>query len=502
MNKAVEIDPVITAVQSFLARKKRLLIGGEWVDAANGETFDTVDPATEKVLAKVAAGGKEDVNRAVVAARKAFTSGAWPITQPAQRGKLLWKIADLMEKHADELAHIESIDNGKPVTFARVVDVTWAIEFIRYMAGLANKIEGTTIPISFNLAPPGAQFHCYTVREPVGVVGQIIPWNLPLLMAAWKIGPALATGCTVVLKPAEETPLSALRLGELILEAGVPPGVVNIITGLGETAGAAIAEHPGIDKVAFTGSTEVGKLIVKASAGNLKKLSLELGGNSPNVIFDDADLEQAIPGAAMGIFFNSGQVCCAGSRVYAQRKVYDKVVEGLSKAAGQFKVGVGLSPETQMGPLVSASQLNRVTQYLNIGRDEGASIAAGGKRVGTLGYFLEPTVLTETTGKMRVEREEIFGPVVRVAMFDDLDEIVDRANDSPYGLAAAAWTKDVSKAHRFAARVQAGTVWVNCYNVLDPALPFGGYKQSGWGREMGLGVLNLYTETKTVVMSV
>ena len=490
-------------VDTFLSQPKRLLIDGKWVAALSGKTFDTIDPATERVLAQVARSGRDDVELAVKAARKAFESGPWPKMMPAERARLLWRIADLIEANADELARLESLDNGKPVTYARVADVAWAIDFLRYMAGWATKVEGSTIPMSsYGLAPADAQFHCYTRREPVGVVGQIIPWNLPLLMAAMKIGPALATGCTVVLKPAEETPLTAIRLGELIMEAGVPAGVVNIVTGFGEEAGAAIAEHPGIDKVAFTGSTEVGKIILRASAGNLKRLTLELGGKSPNVIFDDADLEQAIPGAAGAIFFNSGQVCCAGSRLYVQSKVYDRVVAGLSQAAGQMKVGSGLSADTQMGPLVSADQRERVTRYVKEGQSAGAVAVAGGKPIAGKGFFVAPTVLTNVVESMSVVREEIFGPVVTVSRFDDLDDVVALANNSQYGLAAAAWTRDVSKAHRFAAKMQAGTVWINCYNVLDPALPFGGYKQSGWGREMGHEVLNNYTELKTVVVQI
>jgi len=489
-----------TEVQRFLSRQQKMLIGGEWVDAASGKTFDAIDPATEAVLARVALGDREDVNRAVLAARTAFESGEWPQLLPSQRAKLLWRLADLIESHADELAELESLDNGKPVTYAKFVDVAWAVDFLRYMAGWGTKIEGRSIPISNSLVPPGTQFHCYTREEPVGVVGQIVPWNFPLLMACWKIGPALAAGCTVVLKPAEQTPLSAIRLGELIVEAGIPPGVVNIVTGYGETAGAAIAEHPGIDKVAFTGSTEVGKSIVRAASGNLKRLTLELGGNSPSVIFDDADLDVAIPGAANGIFFNSGQVCCAGSRLYVQSKVYDRVLEGLAGAAAGIKVGAGLDPTTQMGPLVSAEQLDRVSTYISTGRTEGARIATGGQRLPEKGYFLAPTILAEVSDSMKVTRDEIFGPVVKVSRFTEVDEVVARANDSQYGLAAAAWTRDLSKAHSFAARVQAGTVWVNCYNVLDPALPFGGFKQSGWGREMGQAVLKNYTETKTVVV--
>ncbi len=379
------------SVTNFIAKPRNLLIGGKSVPAASGKTFETVNPATGEVLAHVAEGDREDINRAVKAARKAFEEGAWPAATPSERGKMIWKLAELVEKHLEEFAELESLDNGKPISIARVADVPLAADLFRYMAGWATKIEGNTIPISM----PGAQFLAYTLRQPIGVVGQIIPWNFPLLMAAWKLGPALAAGCTVVLKPAEQTPLSALRLGELIHEAGFPDGVVNIVTGFGETAGAALAAHPNVDKVAFTGSTEVGKLILQAAAGNLKKVSLELGGKSPNVIFDDADLETAIPGAASAIFFNHGQCCCAGSRLYVGQKVYDQVVSGVVEQAKAIKVGPGLDPSTQMGPLVSSEQFDRVCGYLKSGLSQGAKAAVGGKPVGGKGYFVQPTVLVE-----------------------------------------------------------------------------------------------------------
>jgi phenylacetaldehyde dehydrogenase len=391
----------------------------------------------------------------------------------------------------EELAELEMLDNGKPLKVARVADVPLAADLFRYMAGWATKIEGNTIPIA-------GKFLAYTLREPVGVVGQIIPWNFPLLMAAWKLGPALAAGCCVVLKPAEQTPLSALRLGELIQEAGIPDGVVNIVPGYGETAGAALAAHPDVDKVAFTGSTEVGKLIVQAAAGNLKKVSLELGGKSPNVVFSDGDVDAAIAGASMAIFFNHGQCCCAGSRLYIEKPIFDKVVEGVSEQARNIKVGPGWEQSTDMGPLVSEEQMNRVCNYLESGFSEGAKATVGGQRNGDKGYFVNPTVLVDTHEKMKVVQEEIFGPVVTAIPFSDPEEMIVRANDTAYGLAAGIWTKDIAKAHRMAAQLRAGTVWINCYNVFDAAMPFGGYKQSGWGREMGHDALEMYTETKAV----
>jgi phenylacetaldehyde dehydrogenase len=480
-------------------RPRQMLIGGEWRDAASGATLPTYDPATGEVLAQVAEGSREDIDLAVRAARRAFESGPWPKVTPSERGRLLWKLADLLEAHLDEFAELESLDNGKPLGVAKVADVPLAVDLFRYMAGWATKIEGNTIPISVPYAP-GARFLAYTLREPVGVVGQIIPWNFPLLMAAWKLGPALATGCTVVLKPAEQTPLSALRLGELVMEAGFPEGVVNIVPGYGETAGAALAAHPDVDKVAFTGSTEVGKLILQAAAGNLKKVSLELGGKSPNIIFQDADVEAATAGAANAIFFNHGQCCCAGSRLYVEEPVFDRVVEGIANQARQIRVGPGLDPQTQMGPLVSHDQLERVCGYLDSGISEGARTVVGGKRIGEKGYFVEPTLLVETRPEMKVVREEIFGPVVAAIPFSRPEEIAPIANDSVYGLAAGIWTRDIGKAHTVAAQLRTGTVWINCYNIFDAALPFGGYKQSGWGREMGHDALELYTQVKAVCL--
>jgi phenylacetaldehyde dehydrogenase len=485
-----------TAASDFLAHPHKLLIDDEWVGAASGKTFDVYNPATGTVLTTVAEADKEDVERAVRAARRAFDEGPWRKMTASERGRLLWKLAELLERNLEEFAELESVDNGKPLAVARVADVPLAVDMFRYMGGWATKITGTTIPWSV----PN-DFLSYTVREPVGVVAQIIPWNFPLLMAAWKLAPALAAGCAVVLKVAEQTPLSALRLGELIQEAGFPKGVVNILAGYGETAGAALAAHNDVDKVAFTGSTEVGRLIVQAAAGNLKKVSLELGGKSPTIVFDDADVEAAIPGAASAIFFNHGQCCCAGSRLYAQKKVFDRVLEGVAAQAKKITLGSGLDPTTRMGPLVSDEQFRRVTGYIESGVREGATLVTGGKNGGNGGgYFVEPTVFTDTKPTMQIVQEEIFGPVVCAESFDDndLDRIARQANDTPYGLAASIWTKDISKAHKLARLIRSGTVWINCHNVFDAALPFGGYKQSGWGREMGGEVLTNYTEVKAV----
>jgi len=497
MATVLNIAPSGNKVTSFVSRTHKMLINGKWVEAASGKTFDSFNPATGGVLARVAEGDREDINRAVKAARAAFETGRWSQLTPSERGRLIWNLADLLEDNLEEFAELESLDNGKPLKIARAADVPLAVDLFRYMAGWATKVEGNTIPISVPYAA-GAKFLAYTLREPVGVVGQIIPWNFPLLMAAWKLGPALATGNTVVLKPAEQTPLTALRLGELFQEAGFPDGVVNIVPGYGETAGAALAAHPGVDKLAFTGSTEVGKLILQAAAGNLKKVSLELGGKSPNVVFADVDLDAAIAGAASAIFFNHGQCCCAGSRLYVENKIYDKVVEGVAEHAKKINVGSGQDESTDMGPLVSAEQLNRVCGYLESGFSEGAKAVVGGGRHGDKGYFVKPTVLVNTSEKMKVVQEEIFGPVVTAIPFSDPAELVTQANNSVYGLAAGIWTRDIQKAHRLASQLRAGTVWINCYNIFDAALPFGGYKQSGWGREMGHEVLEQYTEVKAV----
>jgi phenylacetaldehyde dehydrogenase len=489
-------DQTAVPAPAAITGPRKLFIGGQWTDAADGATFDTINPATECVLGAVPLARGADVDRAVRAARTAFETGSvWSRMPPSQRGRIIHKIGDLILEHAEELALIDSLDNGKPVMYAQFADVPMAADLFHYMAGWATKIEGDTIP--FTAAEPG-RFLSFTSREPVGVVGQIIPWNYPLMMAAWKLAPVLAVGCTVVLKPAEQTPLSALRLGELIQEAGVPSGVVNIVTGDGET-GASLAAHPDVDKIAFTGSTEVGRLIVQASSGNLKKVTLELGGKSPNVVYADANIEQAIAGSAGAIFFNQGESCIAGSLLYVERPVFREVVDGIKAEAAKVVVGAGTDPATQMGPLVSREQLTRVLGYVESGVREGATIYVGGRRVGTEGFFVAPTIFTDTTPEMKIVAEEIFGPVLVAIPFDSLDEVVAKERANPYGLAAGVFTRDISKAFRTAAALRAGTVFVNTWNTLDAALPFGGYKQSGWGREMGHAVLENYLETKTVI---
>lgn len=497
---AAQPEPSVGAV-SFLDRPARLLIGGEWVQSESERTIPVVDPATGATIATVADADRTDVDRAVAAAREAFEQGPWPRMQPAERQALIWRLADLIQQHADELCELESIDNGKTKFMASVVDIPATREYFRYMAGWATKIEGSTFDISVG-APPGSHFETSTRRHPVGVVAQIIPWNFPLLMAAWKLGPALAVGCTCILKPAEQTPLTALRLGELVMEAGFPPGVVNVLTGYGETAGDALVNHPGVDKVAFTGSGEVGKIINRSATNTLKRVSLELGGKSPVIVLPDADIDTVIGGAAQAIFFNAGQVCAAGSRLYAHRKIYDQVVEGVSAAADAIRLGPGLDPETDMGPLVSREQQDRVMSYVDSGREEGAELVTGGETLEHPGCFVTPTVLANVNANMRIVQEEIFGPVLVAQPFDDLDEVAALANATPYGLSASIWSNDLRAVHRLVPKVKAGTVWVNCHGFVDANMPFGGFKQSGFGREHGRAGIEMYTEVQSVCMLV
>jgi aldehyde dehydrogenase (NAD+) len=470
------------------------LINNLWVASESGETFATVNPSTGEELCQVASADASDVEKAVQAARAALDRGPWRKMHASERGRLLYRLADLIEKNADELARIESLDSGKPFFMAKTLDVAKTVACYRYFGGWADKIQGKTVPID-------GDFFCYTRHEPIGVVGQIIPWNYPMLMQAWKLAPALAVGNTVVMKPAEQTPLSAMRIGELIVEAGFPEGVVNLLPGFGPTAGAAIAHHMDVDKVAFTGSTEVGRLIMEAAAkSNLKKVTLELGGKSPNIVFEDTDLDEAVEGAHLGIFSNQGQICCAGSRVFVEESIYDRFVEKSVARAGKRVVGDPFDPRTEQGPQVDRVQADRVMSYIESGRNEGATLACGGKRVGKRGYFIEPTVFSDVRDEMKIAREEIFGPVMCVIPFKNLAEVISRANRTIYGLAAGVWTRDIKKAHAIANGVRAGTVWVNCYNILDTRAPFGGFKQSGTGRELGEYGLQQYTEVKTVII--
>ncbi len=472
----------------------KLLINNRWIASESGKTFGTFNPSTEEEISQVAEADAADVEKAVKAARQAFERGPWRKTQASERGRLLHRLADLIEKNGDELARIEALDNGKPVAVAKAVDVAATVACFRYFAGWADKIHGKTIPID-------GEYFCYTKHEPVGVVGQIIPWNFPMLMLAWKLAPALATGNTVVMKPAEQTPLSALRIGELIVEAGFPEGVVNILPGFGPTAGAAIARHMDVDKVAFTGSTEVGHLIMEAAAkSNLKRMTLELGGKSPNIVFADTDLDDAVEGAHFGLFFNHGQCCCAGSRVFVEEKIYDQFVEKSGARARKRTVGDPFDSKTDQGPQIDQAQFDKVMGYIESGRGEGAKLVCGGERVGDRGYFIQPTVFADVQDNMTIAKEEIFGPVMSVIPFKTIDEVVTRANRTEYGLAAAVWTRDIKKAHAVADSIRAGTVWVNCYNVLDTRAPFCGFKQSGIGRELGEYGLQQYTEVKTVTV--
>ena len=479
------------SIEDIKIKQGMLFINGKWVDSVSGKTFDTLNPATEKVITSVAEGDSADIDLAVIAARAAFENGPWEKTGARDRGRILLKIANLLEKHQDELALLDTLDNGKPITETTNADIPLAIDCFLYYAGWADKIHGETIPVR-------GEFFNYTLRDPVGVVGQIIPWNFPLLMAAWKIAPALACGNTVVLKPAEQTPLTALRLGEICQEAGLPDGVLNIVTGYGPTAGAALAEHMDVNKIAFTGGSDTGRIIMQAASKNLKQITLELGGKSPNIVFADSDIDSAVSGAMTGIFFNQGEVCCAGSRLFLERSIHDEFVDKLSNKAANMRVGNPEDAGTQMGAQVSEEQFDKILGYIDTGKQEGAKLVTGGERCGEKGYFIRPTVFDEVDNNMKIAREEIFGPVVSAITFDDVDEVVRQGNLSIYGLAAAVWTKDITKAHRLARDLKAGTIWINTYNAFDAASPFGGFKQSGFGRELGVHALELYTQVKSV----
>ena len=473
--------------------KLGLLINNCFVPSESGKTFAIINPANEEEICQVAEANTADVDKAVRAARRAFEHGPWRRAHASERGRLLYQLADLIEAHGEELAQLECLDLGKPISAIRKNDVTKTVACYRYFAGWADKTQGKTIPID-------GEFLCYTRHEPIGVVGQIIPWNLPMLMMAWKLAPALATGNTVVLKPAEQTPLSALRTGELIVEAGFPEGVVNIVPGFGPTAGAAIAQHMDIDKVAFTGSNEVGRLVMRAAAeSNLKPVTLELGGKSPNIIFEDVDLDEAVEGAHMGLFANAGQSCCAGSRVFVQRSIYKRFVDKSAARARRRVVGDPADAATELGPVVDRAQFDRVMDYIQAGREQRAELSSGGERVGDCGYFIQPTVFAEVEDHMTIAQEEIFGPVMSILPFDGVDEVIARANATHYGLAGAVWTRDMKRALQVANGLRAGTVWVNCYNVIDIRSPFGGFKQSGIGRELGEYGLQQYTQVKSVI---
>lgn len=477
-------------VRDFLQGTKKLFINGEFVDSVSGKTFKTYNPATGEVLAKVSEAQSEDVDLAVTAAKETFENGPWATMDAIKRGELMTKLADLIEENKQEIAEIDSLDNGKPIGDVLGNDIPNAVGQFRYFAGWTTKNVGQTIPVA-------GQYLNYTKHEPIGVAGQIIPWNFPFMMVAWKVAPALATGCTVVLKPAEQTPLSAIYFAQLVKEAGFPDGVINIVNGFGEITGNAIVKHPDVNKIAFTGSTVVGKSIMKEAANTLKRVTLELGGKSPNIVMHDCDLEKTIPGVFTGIMANQGEVCSAGSRVFIHEDIYDEVVQGLKEYAEKVKQGIGLDPDTEMGPLVSKEQQDRVVGYIQKGIEEGATKLTGGGHA-EKGFFVEPTVFVDVEDNMTIAQEEIFGPVVVAMPFKTIDEVVERANASPYGLAAGIWTENLKTAHQIADRLKAGSVWVNCYNMTDPASPFGGFKQSGFGREMGSYALNNYTEVKSV----
>lgn len=479
------------------AGPKRLLIGGKWVDAASGKTFETVNPSTGEVIAQIAEGGREDVDRAVAAARQAFDAGPWRKFKPYDRQDIILKLADLVDRNFEEFALIDAMEMGEPIT-RRNNARRRVLSLLRYYAGMTTAIHGETVENSML----GGEFSTFTRKEPVGVIGAIVPWNGPMVSWIWKLGPVLATGCTAVYKPSEEASLSAIRLAELLCETGIPDGVVNIVTGFGHEAGAALAEHPGVDKIAFTGSVETGRKILMASAGNLKRVTLELGGKSPDIVFADADMDLAVPGAAMACFGNTGQVCSAGTRLLVEDKIYDEFNERLAAYAKTLKVGSALEAETQIGPLVSEKQLARVAGYVDLGRKEGAKVISGGERLTDdgrdKGYFVPPTVFRDVKPEMRIAREEIFGPVVGSMPFSTIEEAAKRGNDTHFGLGSGVWTRDVSKAHYLANNIRAGSVWINCYQMMDPAMPFGGYKMSGYGRESGIAQFDDYLNVKAV----
>ncbi|MGE0606206.1 MAG: aldehyde dehydrogenase family protein [Pirellulales bacterium] len=482
------------AVKSPAIRQTECFIGGRWTPAVSGKTFETINPSSEEVIAQVAEGDAADVDLAVQAARNALEHGPWSKLDARDRGRVMNRLADLIEEDAAELTALESLDNGKPIRDARGADLPLTVDCLRYYAGYADKIHGQTIPVRGN-------YFTYTRREPVGVVGQIIPWNFPMLMAAWKWGPALAAGCTIVMKPAEQTPLTCLRMARLAQKAGIPDGVINVVPGYGPTAGAAIVKHPGVDKVAFTGEHRTAQIIMRDASQTLKRLTFELGGKSPNIVFADSDLDAAAAGAHFGLYFNQGQCCCAGSRVFVEEKIYDKFIDKISSMNKVRKLGDPLDPATEQGPQVDQAQFDKILHYIDLGKQEGAKCLTGGKRFGDRGYYIEPTLFTDVQDNMQIATDEIFGPVMSVLKFKSVDEIVDRANNTFYGLAAAVWTRDIGKAHHLAAKIKAGTVWINCYDVFDAAAPFGGFKMSGLGRELGEKGLEAYTETKTVTVS-